>query len=214
MNLDKTAEGSEVVKSDVRLLTKQSDEALMARLAAGGTDAFEVLLDRYTNAMITFCYSFVKNREVAEDLAQETFLRVYRNAGRYKPIAKFSTWLYRIATNLSINEFRKLKLRKALSLYAPISSSPTGTRVIERIASDADHPLSEAEIKEATKLLNEAVERLPENQRTTIVMVEYHHLSYSEIAEILDVSVSAIKMRVKRARESLREMLQLLETEE
>jgi RNA polymerase sigma-70 factor (ECF subfamily) len=193
------------------LLRQQSDEALMARVARGGQDAFEVLLDRYGDAVVTFCYAFLRNREAAEDLGQETFLRVYRSAARYKPLAKFTTWLYRIAANLCINELKKGKIRKAISLDEPAGGDPDGTRIVERIASDARQPLSEAELREAHRLVEKAIERLPEDQRATIVLVEHHNLSYREIADVLGVTVSAIKMRVKRARETLRDMLRLLE---
>ena len=193
------------------LLEQQTDEALMARVARGGQDAFEVLLKRYGDAVVTFCYAFVRNREVAEDLGQETFLRVYRSAARYKPLAKFTTWLYRIAANLSINELKKGKLRRAVSLDEPTGSDSDGTRIVERIASDARQPLTEAEIREAHQLVQKAIEKLPEDQRATIVLVEHHNLSYREVADVLGVTVSAIKMRVKRARETLREMLRLLE---
>ncbi len=193
------------------LLEQQTDEALMARVARGGQDAFEVLLKRYGDAVVTFCYAFVRNREVAEDLGQETFLRVYRSAARYKPLAKFTTWLYRIAANLSINELKKGKLRRAVSLDEPTGSDSDGTRIVERIASDARQPLTEAEIREAHQLVEKAIEKLPEDQRATIVLVEHHNLSYREVADVLGVTVSAIKMRVKRARETLREMLRFLE---
>ena len=183
----------------------------MARVARGGQDAFEVLLDRYGDAVVTFCYAFVRSRESAEDLGQETFLRVYRSAARYKPLAKFTTWLYRIAANLSINELKKGRLRKAVSLDEPVTPNADGTRVVERIASDARQPLTEAEIREAYSLVEKAIERLPDDQRATIVLVEYHNLAYREIAEILGVTVSAIKMRVKRARETLRETLSPIE---
>ena len=181
----------------------------MARLARGRQDAFEILLARYGDAVITFCYAFVGSRESAEDLAQETFLRVYRSAGRYRPLAKFTTWLYRIAANLSINEINKGKLRRAVSLDEPAGPDADGTRIVERIASDVPQPLSNAERREAHALVEKAIARLPEDQRSTLVLVEYHHLSYREIAEILGVTVSAIKMRVKRAREMLREALSL-----
>ena len=198
-------------KSESVILRTQSDEALMARVARGRQDAFGVLLARYEDAVVTFCYAFLGSRESAEDLAQETFLRVYRSAGRYRPLAKFTTWLYRIAANLSINELNKRKLRRAVSLDEPAGPDADGTRIVERIASDQVQPLTEAERHEAHALVEKAIARLPEDQRTTLVLVEYHHLSYRDIAEILGVTVSAIKMRVKRARETLREMLKLLE---
>ena len=163
--------------------------------------------------MVTFCYSFLRDADGAEDMAQETFLRVYRNSARYKPIAKFSTWLYRIATNLCLNELKKRSLRQTVPLDAPAGIDPDGTRIVDKIAGDAASPLSEVERKEAHELVRRALGYLPENQRVTLVMVEYHRLSYREIAEILGVSVSAIKMRVKRSRQTLREMLKLLSAE-
>ncbi len=204
-------QGTSDAAGDRALLKRQSDEALLARVALGWQDAFEVLLDRYGDAVVTFCYAFVRNRDLADDLGQETFLRVYRNAGRYKPLAKFTTWLYRIATNLCINELKKRKLRRSLSLDEPAGPDSDGTRIVERIASNDAKPLTKAEMHEAHALVEKAIERLPDDQRSTLVMVEYHNLSYSEVAEILGVTVSAIKMRMKRARETLREMLKLLE---
>ncbi|HEY3325309.1 MAG TPA: RNA polymerase sigma factor [Planctomycetota bacterium] len=190
-----------------------SDEQLMVRLAAGSHEAFEVLLARYEAALITFCYAFMRNREAAEDLAQETFMRVFRNCQRYQPVAKFTTWLYRIAANLCINELKKGKLRHSISLDEPAGPDPDGTKIIERIATPDASPLNEAEDREAQGLIGRAIDQLPDDQRTTLIMVEYHHMAYQDIAEILGVSVSAIKMRVKRARETLREMLKILENQ-
>ena len=188
----------------------ESDEALMARVARGQTEAFEVLLRRYERAIATFCYSFLHDRHASEDTAQEVFLRVFRSAGRYRPTAKFTTWLYKISANLCINEQKKLKLRQTRSIDGPIGSNPDGTRIAEKIAKSTALPLTKAERREAGALLQEAIAALPDEQRITLVLVEYHGLSYREIAEILGVTVSAVKMRVKRARENLRECLRIL----
>lgn len=193
------------------ILASQSDEALMARVALGYHDAFEVLLNRYEDGTITFCHSFVRDHAYAEDLAQETFLRVYRSAKRYKPVARFTTWLYKIAANLCINELKKGKLRKTISLDEPSGLDPNGTRILEKLAGDQPQPLTEVEQNELQRIISRAIDHLPDDQRTTLILVEYHRLNYKEIAEILDLTVSAIKMRVKRARENLREMLKLLE---
>jgi RNA polymerase sigma-70 factor (ECF subfamily) len=194
-----------------KVLTSQTDEALMARVAHGRHDAFEVLLTRYEGAVTTFCYSFVRDFSLAEDLAQETFLRVFRSAKRYRPQAKFSTWLYKIAANLCINALKKGKLRQALSLDAPVGMDEDGAKILEKFAGDDPQPVNEVQNRELQGIIRAAIDRLPEEQRTTLIMVEYHHLSYKEIADILDVTVSAIKMRIKRARENLRETLKGLE---
>lgn len=194
-----------------RLSGRASDESLMQELASGSHHAFEELLTRYETPVITFCYAFLRNREAAEDIAQESFMRVFRNAKRYQPVAKFTTWLYKIAANLCINELKKGKLRHTLSLDEPAGPDPDGSRIVERIATDSASPLSELERAEAQDLIGKAIEHLPPDQRTTLVMVEYHQMQYQDIAEILEVSVSAIKMRVKRARETLRETLKMLQ---
>ncbi|HLX62446.1 MAG TPA: sigma-70 family RNA polymerase sigma factor [Planctomycetota bacterium] len=196
---------------DAHIAGKPSDESLMQELANGSHHAFEELLTRYETPVITFCYAFLRNREAAEDIAQESFMRVFRNAKRYQPVAKFTTWLYKIAANLCINELKKGKLRATLSLDEPAGPDPDGSRIVERIATDSASPLSELERLEAQALIGKAIEHLPPDQRTTLVMVEYHQMQYQDIAEILEVSVSAIKMRVKRARETLRETLKMLQ---
>jgi RNA polymerase sigma-70 factor, ECF subfamily len=190
-----------------------TDEQLMQRVAANDHTAFEELITRYETPVLTFCFAFMRNREASEDLAQETFLRVLRNASRYQPVAKFTTWLYKIAANLCINESKKRRLRQSMSLDEPAGPDPDGTKVIERIASDDNSPLTEAERHEAQNLIGKAITHLPEDQRTTLVMVEYHHMAYQDIAEVLGVTVSAIKMRVKRARETLRETLKILQSQ-
>jgi RNA polymerase sigma-70 factor, ECF subfamily len=194
------------------ILSTQTDEALMGRVGRGQADAFEILVDRHTNSVTTFCYAFCRDRDQAEDLMQEVFLRVFRNARSYKPMAKFTTWLYRVAANLCINEAKKAKLRKTVSLDGPMDSDPDATRIVEKMATDDPGPLTEAERHEASKLVERAIEALPRDQRVTLILVERQCLPYKEVADILgDVTVSAVKMRVKRARENLREALKFLE---
>jgi RNA polymerase sigma-70 factor (ECF subfamily) len=194
-------------------LIEREDEELVALVARGDEWAFEVLLNRYQKGLLTFCYGFMRDRQRAEDMAQETFLRMFRNAYRYKPVARFSTWIYRIAANLCINELKKLKLRQAISIDQPLSMDPESTKVVEKMAADARQPLTEAEEMELQGLLEEAIKHLPEDQRSTLIMVEFHHMPYREIARILGITVSAVKMRIKRARENLRHMLRFLEHE-
>jgi RNA polymerase sigma-70 factor, ECF subfamily len=193
-------------------IRKLSDEELMQQLSQGSHFAFEELLSRYETAVITFCYAFMRSREASEDIAQETFMRVFRNSSRYQPVAKFTTWLYKIAANLCINELKKGKLRQSISLHESAGPDPDGTKVIERIASGQDSPLSDVEKLEAKVLIGKAIDHLPDDQRTTLIMVDFHHMQYQDIAEILGVTVSAIKMRVKRARETLRETLKILQS--
>jgi RNA polymerase sigma-70 factor (ECF subfamily) len=199
----------ETPKSEI--LSTQTDEALMGRVARGGADAFEVLIDRHLNSVVTFCYTFCRDREQADDLAQEIFMRVFRNAASYRPVAKFTTWLYKVAANLCINEAKKAKIRKTVSLDGPVGADPDASRIVEKMATGDPGPLTNAERHEAGKLIEQAIEALPDDQRTTLVLVERQNLPYKDIADILGVTVSAVKMRVKRARESLREALKFLD---
>ena len=189
------------------------DPEVVRAVAEGDQAAFAELLRRYEARILTFCYSFTRDRGLAEDLAQETFLRVFRSASRYQPIAKFSTWLYKIAVNLCINELKRGRLRPRLILDDPAGPDPEGSRVVERLVFNGQPPATEAEQHELQEMIRRAVNHLPDDQRTTLVLVEYHHLAYQEVAEILGVTVSAIKMRVKRARTSLRELLKVLKAE-
>jgi RNA polymerase sigma-70 factor (ECF subfamily) len=193
------------------ILSTQTDEALMGRVARGGADAFEVLIDRHLSSVATFCYTFCRDREQAEDLAQEIFMRVFRNAASYRPVAKFTTWLYKVAANLCINEAKKAKIRRTISLDGPVGADPDASRIVEKMAVGDPGPLTAAERHEASKLIDAAIEALPEDQRSTLVLVERQNLPYKDIAEILGVTVSAVKMRVKRARENLREALKFLD---
>ncbi len=193
------------------ILNTQTDEALMSRVARGHADAFEILLDRHFNSVTTFTYTFCRDRDKAQDLAQEIFMRVFRNAASYRPVAKFTTWLYRVASNLCINEAKKAKLRKTVSLDGPVGNDPEASRIVEKMASGDPGPLTNAERREAGRLIEEAISALPDDQRTTLILVERQNLPYKDIAEILGVTVSAVKMRVKRARENLREALKFLD---
>jgi len=194
-------------------LEERSDEDLIRMVARGNEMAFEILMKRYERPLVTFSYGFMRDVQRAEDIAQEAFLRVFRNAYRYKPMAKFSTWVYRIVTNLCINELKKQRLRQMASIDQPLSADPDSTKVVEKIASDSTTPLTQAEEKELQSLLNTAIETLPEDQRTTLIMVEYNHMPYKDIADVLGITVSAVKMRIKRARENLRQMFKFLEDE-
>jgi len=194
-------------------LKSKTDEELIRMVARGNEMAFEILMDRYERPLVTFCYGFMRDVQRAEDITQEAFLRVFRNAYRYKPMARFSTWVYRIATNLCINELKKQRLRQASSIDQSLSADPESTKVVEKIASDCATPLTQAEEKELQALLAKAVENLPEDQRSTLIMVEFNHMAYKEIADVLGITVSAVKMRIKRARENLRQMFKFLEDE-
>src|SRR6266849_5752850 len=161
----------------------RSDVQLMLDVKAGDEQSFSLLLQRYRSPLVNFLYRMVRNREQAEDLAQEVFIRVYRARAEYVPSAKFTTWLFRIATNLALNSLRDTRnQRMELSLDAPVSAD----------AEDGDErPLDVAE-------------KLPEKQRAAVLLHKYQDLDYNEIAKIRECSESALKSLLFRAYEALR----------
>ena len=184
----------------------RTDVQLMLDVKAGDERSFELLLQRYRTPLVNFLYRMVRSREQAEDLAQEVFIRVYRAREEYVPSAKFTTWLFRIATNLALNSLRDHRHQKLeMSLDAPLTAdSEEGD---ERPFEVADkHPTVEQELVEAErrKVIRRAIEKLPEKQRAAVLLHKYQELDYAEIAKILSCSESALKSLLFRAYEMLR----------
>jgi RNA polymerase sigma-70 factor, ECF subfamily len=184
----------------------RTDVQLMLDVKAGDEQSFELLLQRYRTPLVNFLYRMVRSREQAEDLAQEVFIRVYRAREEYVPSAKFTTWLFRIATNLALNSLRDHRHQKLeMSLDAPLTAdSEEGD---ERPFEVADkHPSVEQELveEERRKVIRRAIEKLPEKQRAAVLLHKYQELDYAEIAKILSCSESALKSLLFRAYEMLR----------
>ena len=184
----------------------RSDVQLMLDVKAGDEQSFALLLQRYRSPLVNFLYRMVRNREQAEDLAQEVFLRVYRARADYVPSAKFTTWLFRIATNLALNSVRDHRYqRMEISLDAPITADAEDGD--ERTLDVADqHPDIEQHLVEDVrrKMIRHAIEKLPEKQRAAVLLHKYQELDYGEIAKILSCSESALKSLLFRAYEALR----------
>jgi RNA polymerase sigma-70 factor, ECF subfamily len=178
----------------------------MLDVKAGDEQSFALLLQRYRTPLINFLYRMVRNREQAEDLAQEVFLRVYRARADYVPSAKFTTWMFRIATNLALNSVRDSKYqRMEISIDAPaVPDNEEGDDRPLDVADkrpDIEHRLV-AEVR--SKMIRHAIEKLPEKQRAAVLLHKYQELDYAEIATILDCSESALKSLLFRAYEALR----------
>ena len=183
-----------------------SDADVMLRVKAGDESAFEYLVQKYRRAMVGFMYRMSHNVAAAEDLAQEVFLRVYRSRSGYEASAKFTTWLYRIATNLAVNyarDTRNERPEKMASLDEP--DEETG-RTID--VADAT-PTAEQEMlhRERLTAIKQKVMALPERQRVAVLMHKYQSMDYKEIAKVLKLSESATKSLLFRAYETLRESL-------
>jgi RNA polymerase sigma-70 factor (ECF subfamily) len=182
----------------------RSDVQLMLDVKAGDEQSFALLLRRYRSPLINFLYRMVRNREQAEDLAQEVFIRVYRAREDYIPSAKFTTWLFRIATNLALNSVRDNRYqRMEISLDAPVTvDSEDGDEKTLDVAEK--HPNIEQHLVEETrkKIIRHAIDKLPEKQRAAVLLHKYQ--DYGEISKILQCSESALKSLLFRAYETLR----------
>ena len=177
----------------------------MLDVKAGDEQSFALLLQRYRSPLVNFLYRMVRNREQAEDLAQEVFIRVYRARADYVPSAKFTTWLFRIATNLALNSVRDNRYqRMEVSLDAPVTAdAEDGERPLD--VADKHPDIEQHLVEEARrKMIRHAIDKLPEKQRAAVLLHKYQELDYNEIAKILDCSESALKSLLFRAYETLR----------
>ena len=183
-----------------------SDAEIMLRVKAGDESAFEFLVQKYRRAMVSFMYRMSHNAAAAEDLAQEVFLRVYRSRSGYEASAKFTTWLYRIATNLAVNYARDTRHERPetqVSLDEPGGETGTPMDVADRA------PTVEQAIlrRERLAAIRAKVQALPERQRMAVIMHKYQQMDYKQIADVLKLSESATKSLLFRAYETLREQL-------
>jgi RNA polymerase sigma-70 factor (ECF subfamily) len=183
-----------------------SDAEIMLQVKAGDELAFSYLVQKYRRPMVSFMYRMAHNSAAAEDLAQEVFLRVYRSRGNYEASAKFTTWLYRIATNLAVNYARDTRHERsgnAVSLDEPDENTGLTMDIPDRSLT-AEEMLVRGERLAA---IRERVQALPERQRLAVVMHKYQQMDYRQIAEVLKLSESATKSLLFRAYETLREQL-------
>ena len=183
-----------------------SDADIMLRLSAGDMSGFDFLIQKYRRPIIHFMYRMVHNQAVAEELAQEVFLRVYRSRETYRAEARFSTWLYRIATNLGVNYARDTRHeRTASTIYLDQPDAETGAT--PDVADSS--PSSETNMvrRERLAAIKQCVMALPERQRMAVLMHKYEEMDYKQIGEFLKLSESATKSLLFRAYQTLRESL-------
>lgn len=182
---------------------------MMSRIAEGDDDAFEILVNRHQASILNLIYRFIGDRTQAKDLAQEVFLRVWQAAKSYEPRAKFTTWIYRITTNLCLNELKSSRHRRWFPFH---HSDEDGEKGIDETLSDGSPTAEDLLLaRERSRQITEALQSLPANQRMALVMKRYDDLSYNEIAQILDCSVSAVESLIVRAKRNLREKLKIFE---
>ena len=188
------------------VLEMLSDAEVMLRVASGDDPAFDYLVEKYRRPMVSFMYRMTHNQAVAEELAQEVFLRVYRSRQSYEASAKFTTWLYRIATNLAVNHARDTKHERpenTVNIDEP--DMETGMTVdVPDTGLNAEQTILR---RERLAAIRHQVEALPERQRMAVLMHKYQNMDYKQIATVLKLSESATKSLLFRAYETLRETL-------
>ena len=180
-----------------------SDESLMLRYRDGDVRAFEVLVTRHRRSIYNFILRFVRDTAQAEDVLQETFLRVIKGADAYEKQAKFTTWLYTIARNLCVDAARRGKHRKAASLDAPVGDDE-GAALIDLVAGGDPGAEKQSVNRELGARLRKAIEALPEEQREIFLLREVSDLQFNEIAQIVGCPENTVKSRMRYALEKLR----------
>ena len=195
--------GTAGVRYNVGAMTR-SDVQLMLDVKAGDDASFNLLLQKYRTPLINFLFRMVRDSATAEDLAQEVFLRVYRARKQYSPSAKFTTWLFRIATNLALNSVRDNRHRQMdVSIDASVEDDEAPLQLPAREMRIDEHMIE----RDRAEFIRQAISSLPEKQRAAVLLHKYEEMDYAEIAKILECSESALKSLLFRAYETLRVQL-------
>jgi RNA polymerase sigma-70 factor, ECF subfamily len=182
----------------------RTDVQLMLDVKAGDEQSFELLLRKYRTPLVSFLYRMVRNTAAAEDLAQEVFLRVYRARQEYAPSAKFTTWMFRIATNLALNSVRDNRHRQMeISIDQSIDTGEEEHRAME-VPDRTPTVEQQLVARSRAQMIMKAIHALPEKQRAAVLLHKYQEMDYDEIARVLECSDSALKSLLFRAYETLR----------
>jgi RNA polymerase sigma-70 factor, ECF subfamily len=186
---------------------RDPDIRLMLRVRDDDAAAFAELVERFQHRLVAVMHHLVGSADEAEDLAQEVFLRVYRIRKKYRPKAKFSTWLFTIANNLALNALRDRQRRPVLPLEVR-ESGPLGPRPAEQLAPTRDDPPAHnLQQQELADVIRRALDGLNERQRVAIVLNKFEDMNYAEIAEVMGLTTKAVKSLLSRARARLRDAL-------
>ena len=178
---------------------------LIKRLRGGDNEAFRCIINAYQKMVINCAYKFLRDEESARDLTQEVFAEVYESINYFRAESKLSTWIYRITVTKAINQVKLINRKKQ---YAALVSFFADDSVMQKAQASENHnPEFEIERQDKAEILNSALAKLPENQRVAFTLCKVSELSYSEIAEIMNTSVSAIESLIHRAKTRLREKL-------
>ncbi|MBU8923439.1 MAG: sigma-70 family RNA polymerase sigma factor [Bacteroidales bacterium] len=187
------------LKSGRDSLVELTDEDLILKVQEGQNQAFDILVGRYKNRLYAYLFRLLGNESEAEEFAQEAFVRAYMHADKYKPIAKFSTWLYTIATNLVRNRIRNIKRRpRMVSMWSDDQGGGDGRWV--DLKDDAPSPEDSMDQRKLKELIQEAVEKIPVKYRPSFVLREINGLTYEEIAAATGLKLGTVRSRINRGR--------------
>ncbi|KAB2888946.1 MAG: RNA polymerase sigma factor [Kofleriaceae bacterium] len=186
------------------MLTQEADEDLMVRYQQGEVRAFEILLGRHRKSVFNFILRYVGDKETAEDLLQETFMRVIKGADAYKRQAKFTTWLYTIARNLCVDQTRRRKHRRHASLDAPMAADDDSGTLLDVLPSSEMASDRKSVNKQLYQRLQGAIGALSEEQREVFLMREFLDMPFKQIADVVGVPENTVKSRMRYALEKLR----------
>jgi RNA polymerase sigma-70 factor, ECF subfamily len=190
-----------------QLALRDPDIRLMLRVRDDEAGAFEELVEHYQHRLVAVLHHLLGNPEEAEDLAQEVFLRVYRARKKYRPRAKFSTWLFTIANNLALNLLRSRQRKPVVPLNVR-DSGPLGPRPAEQLVQDrAKQPVQRMQQQELAAIIRQALDGLNERQRAAVLLNKFEDMNYNEIAEVMGLTTKAVKSLLSRARTNLRTAL-------
>ncbi len=181
------------------------EKGLLERAKAGDIAAFEQLIESYQKKIFNIALRMLGNYDDAGDLSQEVLIRIYKSIGSFKEQSSFSTWIYRITTNVCLDEIRKRKNRKIISLDEEIRLEDGEMK--RQIESEEPSPEETAEAKDLKKIVNDAIGKLSEEHRIVIVLRDLQGLSYEEIAEVLKCPEGTVKSRINRGRQALKNIL-------
>lgn len=185
-----------------------TDSEIIRSILLGDKEKFRLLVERYQQMVFRTCLGFLHNKEDADDLTQDVFIRAYQSLNRFKGDSAFSTWLYRIAVNASLNKVRKSSKNLILQRIDAFFGAEK-SKEAPYLQSNTDDPENILIRQEHVEWVRRALDSLPENQRTAIVLSKYDDLSQKEIAEIMKTTVGAVEALLQRAKKNLREKLSL-----
>jgi RNA polymerase sigma-70 factor, ECF subfamily len=181
-----------------------TETEIIQKLQQGNEQAFKNLVENYQNLVVNTCFGMVHSTEDAEDIAQEVFIEVFRSIQNFRADAKLSTWLYRISVNRSLNFIRDNKRKKWFQSFEDIVMAKNSQL---NSAKHYETPATELENTQRANIIHEAIDSLPENQKTAFTLNKYEDLSYKEISEVMDLSVSSVESLIHRAKLNLQKKL-------